>query len=115
LELLEVLPHVVTGAASVLVTAVTTAFVIGRKVNQAETDKKQLEEDLKELKEKFNEHVKASALEHEKARERHLQHAREASDRWYTMERTLGQIEGMLSPRENPRATRPKLPSRGGG
>lgn len=111
MDLAQYVPNILTAVISIGGTAVTLAFTLGKKARHAE----QLEQDHEELQKKFEEHVKASALEHEKARERHLNFVREASDRWYTLERTLGQIEGMIAPRENPRATRPKFPSRGGG
>jgi hypothetical protein len=114
LELVELVPHVVTAVISVGGTAITLAFTLGRKASQAEAENRELTKELEGVKKELEEHLKADALEHEKIRERHLNYVREASDRWNEMLRTLGQIEGMLNPRENsPRATSPRLPRRG--
>lgn len=107
MDLVALLPHALTMVLSVVGTAVTTAFVVGRRIGQVEEKNKQRDADLaalktgwrleiEGLKEELAEQTRKCDSQNEQQRERHQQFAKEANEQWNQMERTLGRIEGTL-------------------
>jgi hypothetical protein len=107
LDLAGLLPHIATTAISIIGAAVSTAFVVGRRLGEAQEREKQrdkLIEDLKQgwrlelssFREDVEEHIRKDEVMFEKFRDRQATAAQEANEQWNKMERTLGQIEGTL-------------------
>jgi Skp family chaperone for outer membrane proteins len=107
LDILALLPHAATVAVSVVGTAVSTAFLVGRRIGELEEKNKQRDAELASLKvgwrleltglkEELDEQKGKCDDRNEQQRERHQQFAKEANEQWNQMERTLGQIEGTL-------------------